>query len=239
VYARAVELDPLRLADLQARALFVHDERDRLVAVHDLGGGCAPWALLIRTAAGTLVRFREGAPEGLVAEAAEFATGLAPHPPDAAGRDGTLDALAGLVGKHVEVTRRWAGPAYVFPEPLFPSAGAIQLYPANAVMLHPELATWGPELRQRRPCFAVLRGGQAIAICASSRKSAGAAEAGVETVSAFRGQGAAGLAVAAWAAAVRESGRVPFYSTSWENAASLAVARKLGLELFGEDVHVG
>ena len=37
---------------------------------------------------------------------------------------------------------------------------------------------------------------------------------------------------ASWAIAVRASGRVPLYSTSWENAASLAVARKLGLSEF-------
>ena len=72
-------------------------------------------------------------------------------------------------------------------------------------------------------------------ICASARISPGAAEAGVETVAAYRGQGCAQVAVEAWAAAVRESGRVPFYSTSWDNAASRAVARKLGLIPFAED----
>jgi hypothetical protein len=42
----------------------------------------------------------------------------------------------------------------------------------------------------------------------------------------------------AWASAIREAGKVPFYSTSWDNTASRAVAAKLELELFAEDLWV-
>jgi hypothetical protein len=40
---------------------------------------------------------------------------------------------------------------------------------------------------------------------------------------------------AAWAAAIRASGRIPLYSTSWSNTGSLAVARKLGLSVYASD----
>ncbi len=50
----------------------------------------------------------------------------------------------------------------------------------------------------------------------------------------FRGRGYASLATAAWASAVRASGREPLYSTDWQNAASQAVARHLGLTSCGE-----
>jgi predicted GNAT family acetyltransferase len=51
----------------------------------------------------------------------------------------------------------------------------------------------------------------------------------VDTLEAFRGRGYAPVVVAAWARSVRHSGRIPFCGTSWDNAASQAVARKLGL----------
>ena len=38
---------------------------------------------------------------------------------------------------------------------------------------------------------------------------------------------------------VRDLGDEPLYSTSWDNAASLRVAEKLGLIPYGEDLHFG
>jgi hypothetical protein len=37
---------------------------------------------------------------------------------------------------------------------------------------------------------------------------------------------------------VRAAERVPLYSTSWENVVSRGLARKLGLEQFGVDLHI-
>ena len=51
----------------------------------------------------------------------------------------------------------------------------------------------------------------------------------METAPEYRGQGLASRVTVAWARLVRESGRLPLYSTSWGNAASLGVARKLEL----------
>jgi predicted GNAT family acetyltransferase len=65
-----------------------------------------------------------------------------------------------------------------------------------------------------------------------------ACEAGVETAPGFRGHGHAARVVAAWALAVRDAGQIPLYSTSWQNTASQAVARKLGLRQFGADLHI-
>ena len=60
----------------------------------------------------------------------------------------------------------------------------------------------------------------------------------MDTAEAFRGRGYAVLVTAAWANAVRAAGITPVYSTSDDNHASQAVARKLGLREFGWDVSV-
>jgi predicted GNAT family acetyltransferase len=86
--------------------------------------------------------------------------------------------------------------------------------------------------------FVVACDGHAVAVCGSVRQTGQAYEAGVETVLAYRGRGYAARAVAAWAGVVRALGRVPLYSTSWQNTASQSVARKLALIQFGSDLHI-
>lgn len=231
------DLEPANLLDLHARVLFLHDERDDITGLNESGGGPGPLVYVGRTTGSVVVRFAPAMVAERRASVAAFVAGLSAWMPGQreAGITAGLAAAAGLAAG----SAGWRGPVYRFPPPIFPPMGAMQLYPAHASLLHPELATLGPELARRRPTFAVIRGGQAVSVCYSARASANAAEAGVETASAFRGEGCAGLAVAAWADAVRASGRVPLYSTSWENAASIAVAAKLELIEFGEDIHVG
>lgn len=77
--------------------------------------------------------------------------------------------------------------------------------------------------------LAIIENDHPVSICFCARRSEAAAEAGVETAESYRGKGYGPRVTAAWAQAIRESGRVPLYSTSWTNHASLAVARKLGL----------
>jgi hypothetical protein len=84
----------------------------------------------------------------------------------------------------------------------------------------------------------VIQGGRAVSVCCSVRVSDRAHEAGVETHAGFRGRGHAGAAVTVWADLVRKLDRIPFYSTSWKNDASRAVARKLGLDQFGSDLGI-
>ena len=92
------------------------------------------------------------------------------------------------------------------------------------------------EFEAIQPVAIAFCDGGPASICHSPRGSTlAAAEAGVETLEPYRNRGLATGAVACWARAVQRMGRLALYSTSWENHASQAVARKLSARLYGED----
>ena len=93
-------------------------------------------------------------------------------------------------------------------------------------------------LAVRSPVVGVLRDGAIVAICMSCRDRPDAGEAGLYTVEAYRGQGFPRPLVARWRMAMDSAGRTPYYSTTWDNAASLAVARGLTLEPFAEELAI-
>jgi RimJ/RimL family protein N-acetyltransferase len=124
------------------------------------------------------------------------------------------------------------GPAFEFPEFVPSRDGVVAIHHEAPLGRH--FSGWGAgEIEAgAAPMMAVLVDGHAVSVCFCARRSLGAAEAGLDTAPAFRGRGLATRVTTAWAGAVRASGRTPLYSTSWANASSLAVARKLGLRVY-------
>jgi hypothetical protein len=127
------------------------------------------------------------------------------------------------------------GPALEFPERTHEPQGVVGIH--DEALLQRHFSGWLPgEIEAgAAPVLAVLAGRHPVSVCFCARRSAVAAEAGLETAPAFRGRGLAGRVTSAWATAVRASGRTPLYSTFWANASSLAVARKLGLKIYATD----
>ena len=76
-------------------------------------------------------------------------------------------------------------------------------------------------------------GERVISICHTPRSNSIAAEAGVWTHPEFRGQGHAAATTALWAALMRPTGRLLFYSTWRTNRSSQRVAARLGLRRIG------
>ena len=122
-----------------------------------------------------------------------------------------------------------SGPAFAFPDDLAPPHGTVLIDDVEALGHHFTGWCTANEVPHRTPIVAVVEEGRAVSVCFSSRRSHEAAECGVETAAEYRGRGLAPRVTAAWAQAVRASSLIPLYSTSWSNAPSLAVARKLGL----------
>ena len=131
---------------------------------------------------------------------------------------------ASLIGGRVR-----SGPAFTFPDAIVAPRGIVEIRELGP--LERNFRGWSAnEIPECSPILAVMEHEDAISVCFCARRSAHAAEAGVETAAPFRGLGLAPRVTAAWALAVRASGRLPIYSTSWTNQASLSVARKLGLK---------
>ena len=143
-----------------------------------------------------------------------------------------------LLEAHARVRRVWMGPAYRFTESAGPSRPLLAVTEANADLLRGGFEELVEELPVCQPFVALVEEGRAVSVCRSVRVTPAAHEAGVETLPDLRGKGYAKEVVAGWARSVRSVGAVPLYSTSWENTASRALAKKLRLVPFAADCHV-
>ena len=229
------------LMQIHVSALCRHDDRHRLLAVNEPGdprlGDPPPLRLFLgRTLAGHLWRFRHDLPESSIAEL-EIVLRTEPIAADLSLLPRCLPALQATLARDAPLAGTWSGPAWRFPDEIPASEHeVIPVTTAHVELVRPVLSA--DDLPWRLPCLALVVDGRLASLCFSARNSPIAAEAGVETLEAFRGRGYAPAVVAAWAQAVRAEGRIPLYSTSWDNLASRSVARKLGLVLYGADFSI-
>ncbi|HJU66701.1 MAG TPA: GNAT family N-acetyltransferase [Gemmatimonadaceae bacterium] len=214
--------------ELHLQTLFVLNGDGRITSTREPGGSPGPLFFLVRSVARCAWAVRADVPEDVAIEIHRLARSEPPHE-DLRDAPVHADRYRSLLAQGRGKIDRSGGPAFEFP-------GAIA-GPANVVLVDDErllehnFRGWVPgEIAAGRwPVTAVLDDGYPVSICFSARSSDSAAEAGVETAQRFRGRGFGCRVTAAWALAVRASGRIPLYSTSWTNSPSLAVARKLGL----------
>ena len=227
-------MDDRALMEIRADVLFAYDALGRMVGTNEPDRRPAPRLWVGRTPGGHVVRFGAGVPDDTARELAAIVE-RGPAGDGLAVPAELRAALGEVLARHGSIKEEGGGPAYRFPETIVEPGGAVEVTDENLAVVretHPwlyrDLATFGP-------CWAVLEDGVAASICISSRIGARALEAGLFTVPEYRGRGYAVAVTAAWGASVRASGRIPLYSTTWENVASQAVARRLGLETFGTD----
>lgn len=228
-------MDDLALMTLQTEALYVHDERGRLLHTREPDREPAPRFFMGRTRAGNLWRFRHDLPEELVRRLDALAR-AEPIATDLRGEPSQLARIREVLGGHGAVSQLWMGPAYAFPDPLPPASDALRIDASNAGLLVGQFAWLQRAWEVVGPVAASLAEGRIVSVCFCARSTTRVAEAGVETLTDARRRGHAGRAVTAWAHLVRESGRIPIYSTAWGNLASQGVAGKLGLRLYGVDL---
>lgn len=224
---------------LHVATLFTQDAGGRMLRINepDDRGGVAPRFFLGQTLTGLVLRFRADVGADRQRELQEASERIL-HRGDRLEVPLNPDLFCSILERDAPVTAVERGPAFVCPQQSERSPRATFITQANAECLLPSFPDWLGDVPYYQPMAALLDGGQAVSLCCSVRRTESAHEAGVETAHAARGRGHALAVVATWAAAVHAAGRVPLYSTSWENLASRAVARKLGLIQFGNDLHV-
>jgi hypothetical protein len=229
--------DAKTLMRLHVQALFTQDAEGRLLAANEPNGGPAPRFFLGRTGHGSLCWFRSDVAGTVAADLRTLATA------DSVGLDVEAapardEPFVARLSLESAVSKMWTGPVFVIPADLPDSSAAVRVTVRNADLLSPYLEAWRPDVIASIPLVAVVVGQHAVSLCASVRMTPMAHEAGVETHTDFRGRGYGAQAVASWAVLVRESGCLPLYSTSWSNAASRGLARRLGFPQFGSDLHL-
>ena len=243
---------------LQARTLFRLDGGGRMASTSEEPPFSAPRMFFGRTAGGNVWHLRHDLPGE---QAENLAALLEREPPLGVqgAEPGCLAQAIVILARDQPVTAIYRGPAFVFDaspgsqlavseaigrealDPLPRTASPRAIGEGETVRFHRQLREMGwsePLNAAQQPCYVVEADGAIVALCHSSRSSPTAAEAGVSTAPDYRRRGFARGVVQSWAADVIAGGRVAFYSTSWENAASRAIAGGLGLRFFGEDCHI-
>ncbi len=218
--------------DIHLRTGYVLDERGRIKSTREPEPTLGPLFTLIRNASRCAWAVREDVPEEVAAELQRLAREEPPiQDPHAAPlhADRYMSLIGGQIG---------SGPAFIFPDEI-PCLGDVTSVDSLQLLERSFRGWTAAEIPERSPILAVVDGGYPVSVCFSARISEIAAEAGVETAAAYRGRGLGPRVTAAWALAIRARGRIPLYSTSWSNGASLAVARKLGLVQYASDWSLG
>lgn len=227
-------------AGLHLRTAFVLNDAGRIVSTREPRASSGPLFTLVRAPTGCAWAARADLPEEL-AVALERLAREEPHASDL--RDAPVHAdryvslLGGRLGPGQDArlkTRQSDGPVFSFPD-ASPSPVATDIVIEDERLLERHFRGWVPgEIAAgRSPVVAILDGGNPVSVCFCARRSDTAAAAGVETAEHYRRRGFAARVTAAWAAAIRGTGRTPLYNTDWTNDASLAVARKLHLSADG------
>lgn len=225
------------LLQIQADALFIYDAQNRMLRSNEPDPeNPPPRFFLWRSAIGNLWRIRYDLPDELAAELGQLA---ASEPVDHDLREPPFHHLAymELLAEHAPIHEASAGPAYYLPK-CEASTRAVLVTEENKTFVRANFPFTYDNLPALSPAAMVVEDGAAVTLCSSVRLIPQAAEARLRTEDAYRGRGFAVHAVSTWANAVYASGRLPLYSTSWDNIASQAVARRLGAVQYGADFSI-
>jgi GNAT acetyltransferase len=212
--------------DLHVKTCFIFNDAGRIISTREPQPGRGPLFILVRSSTSCAWAVREDVRDEIARKLDRLAR---EEPPIVNLRQAPLHAQRYLSLLHKPAMSVSDGPAFEFPDSLVEPSGVVVV--EDERLLEPNFRGWvsGEIDAGCGPVLAIVEDRLPVSICFCARRSEVAAEAGVETAQLYRGKGYAARVTTAWAIAIRNSGRIPLYSTSWTNHTSLAVARKLNL----------
>src|SRR5665213_3291794 len=193
-------MDDRDLMAIYADTIFTYDAQRRMLRSNEPRVQVrrpAPFVFLGRTRTGSIVRFGASAPDALVHEIEELVDHLPPVR-DLPESPATFTAIREALERYVTITTEEGGPAYRYPDSISSQGEAILLTDVNIEAARYTYPSLLEDFRDWSPCFTALHDGRAVSLCMSSRVTAVAEAAGVDTLPAFRGRGYAAAATAAW-----------------------------------------
>ena len=212
--------------DLHLKTCFIFNDAGRIISTREPTPSRGPLFMLVRSSSSCAWAVREDVSYDVATELDRLAR---EEPAIVDLGDEPVHAQRYLALLQKPAIRLSDGPAFEFPDSLNEPSGVVVVEDERLLEYH--FRGWLPGEIEAGcgPVLAIVEGSRPVSICFCARRSEIAAEAGVETAQPYRGKGYAARVTAAWAIAIRNSGRIPLYSTSWTNHASLTVARKLNL----------
>jgi RimJ/RimL family protein N-acetyltransferase len=228
-----LKYSPGEMMAIHIETLFTQDANLRLVGVNEPWPGFRPAPRFFLGCAqdGTVIsRYRRDMPAALImtlqklVEATTTNGYMGREPEHVRAFLELLDAAPSAV---------YTGPAFRVPEMPDPVSEVVRITTGNVHLIPDEFGWLIQELTYAQPCVGLITDNRIVAICRSVRIGARAHEAGLETLDEYRGKGYALQVLAAWSKLVRHEGGMPMYSTSWDNEASLRVAKKSALICYG------
>lgn len=225
------------LLESRLDALYETDAGGHIVCTNSWERQPAPRFHLMLTPGGARTRFRADVPKDAARELAALAAQEG-WQASCEGPPRTLPRYVELLSPLAPIQEIVSGPAFAATGEVVAYGPVLDIDAGNAELLRGRLGDWLADAPHRRPFVAVVQGEQAVSLCASVRISPAVHCAGVETHPDHRGRGHALTAVSGWAQRVQALGATPFYSTSWGNAASRAVATRLGFQFAAADLRI-
>lgn len=225
-----MRLSELDLIAIQVEVLFVHSPVGKMKCVNEKGNPKAPRFFLGRTREGSITRYHCNVGDKTISKIEKLIREPSNHI--------EIAKIINVLNEERTVENIWMGPAFMLPNNLHKPTRTIQITEKNKELLRENFPDLIEQMEWRQPYFAIVQNEKVVSICCSARSTPVAAEASAETLEEFQGNGYGTDVVTAWAISIQEEKRIPLYSTSWDNYASQAVARKLKLINYGMNLHI-